>query len=204
MFTNHNEAKAPRSQSVCIHCAFCLLAHEFHTVEKKDKVSKKGAVKAGDVKICEAGTLRMYSLRATPTSLEHHTPATLKEAILNPPEPPFVMTVATSGQKHLTFRAGVGMNRDNYPVQFEEVQVWVEREKLVEMVVFIEKHYSKEGFTKAELQSGDYSSARILKFGIQRWKEMEEQLKQWRGSQLFELACFISRKSEEEKTDGGN
>jgi len=56
--------------------------------------------------------------------------AQLREFILNPPEPPFCVVLADSGQKQLLFRAAVAHDRDRFPVLLEDHRIMVDRVEL--------------------------------------------------------------------------
>jgi len=90
-FTDHPHARGQRSKSICSGCAFCLSMRE----------------------------LRNYSILATRDSLDHPTRAQWREILLNPPVPPFVMCLAVSGQKYLTFKAPINLEREYFIVLLE-------------------------------------------------------------------------------------
>jgi hypothetical protein len=120
---------------------------------------------------------------------------------------PEMAAIAVSGQKHIAFRA-----RRNPPgqgagwVQFEEQAVWVERDKLRDLLAAAEKLYAV--FSKGEIETGRYFPARILQFGMAAWYALEEQIKPIRATTIFQLALFLAQRSEEdngdEQGDGGD
>lgn len=109
---------------------------------------------------------------------------------------PEMAAIAVSGQKHLAFRA-----RRNPPgqaggwVQFEEQEVWIEQKKLREVLHWVETLYQE--FTKGEIESGQYAPRRIMAFGVDRWKILEEQIKPIRSTELFQLALYLAQRSED-------
>jgi CRISPR type IV-associated protein Csf1 len=165
-FTDIPLAKVLDSKSICPGCAFCLSYRE----------------------------LRNYSIVATENSLSHPSRAELREILLNPPEPPFVICIAVSGQKWVHIRSRVAYTRDYYPVQMEETAILVNTGLLDENLAVIERLYTV--FSKDEIRTGNYNPIRICKFGIAEFEELEEKVKQWRGTRLFELALFVARKEE--------
>jgi CRISPR type IV-associated protein Csf1 len=167
-FTDRDKARWPQSKSVCPGCAFCL-SHL---------------------------SLRNYSILATEQGLRHPTRAEIRDMLLNPPEPPFVLCIAVSGQKHLTFRAKVAYSRDGYPVQYEETPICVERPVLADWLEAIETLYTV--FTKAEILSGNYGQNRIKEFGLLRFQAIEALIAPHRGTRLFDLAVFVAQKREVE------
>lgn len=166
-FTDHDMARQPASQSVCSGCAFCL----------------------------SFLSLRNYSILATQGELRHPTRAELRDILLNPPEPPFVLCIATSGQKWLHFKGEVSYSRNGYPVQLEETRVYVDTSQLEHVLVLVENLYTV--FSKKEILSGEYSQNRIKKFGLARFQRIEKQAATYRGQRLFELGVFVAQKREE-------
>lgn len=165
-FTDRDKARGSRSHSVCQGCAFCL----------------------------SYLTLRNYSILATEQRLRHPTRAEIRELLLDPPEPPFVLCIAVSGQKHLHFRSQVAYSKDGYPVQMEETRVCVERPVLREWLKKIELLYTV--FSKDEIRTGKYSQNRIKEFGLLRFQAVEAIIAPHRGTRLFDLAVFVAQKIE--------
>jgi hypothetical protein len=112
---------------------------------------------------------------------------------------PELAAIATSGQKHIAFRA-----RRNPPgqsagwVQFEESPVWVEQAGLRALLGTVETLYTT--FSKGEIETGQYSPKRILDFGVERWHDLEQVVRPVRQTMLFQLALFLAQRSIE---DGG-
>jgi hypothetical protein len=100
---------------------------------------------------------------------------------------PMVSVVAESGQKHIIFRAIPGI------VQFEEQQI-PDVSVLGDLLVIIEELYI--GFSKSDITTGRYAQHRIRKFGLERWNDLERQIKSMRQSPLFTLALFLAQKEE--------
>ncbi len=170
-FTDHDKARAPASSSVCPGCVFCL----------------------------SFVSLRNYSILATENEMRHPSRAEIRDILLNPPEPPFVLCIAVSGQKHVSFKGEVAYSRDNYPVQFEETRVTVDVAQLTNLLDIIERLNTV--FTKDEIKTGRYSQNRIKQFGIGEFQKLEEKLAPHRGSRLFELAIFVAQKREFEPVE---
>jgi hypothetical protein len=93
--------------------------------------------------------------------------------------------IAQSGQKHIIFRAQPRV------VQFEELAI-LDISRLGEVLQIIEALY--QAFSKSEIELGNYARHRIVKFGIEAWIELENQIKPWRGTALFGLALFLAQK----------
>lgn len=46
-------------------------------------------------------------------------------------------------------------------------------------------------FSQTEIITGDYLSNRIFKCGIEKWKVLEDEIKQYRGKKIFDFASFM-------------
>lgn len=127
------------------------------------------------------------------TPLSKGDKAKMTEILLASPFPELAI-IATSGQKHIAFRA-----RRNPPggtsgwIQFEEESLWLKPDRLEILLNPIENLML--GFSKAQIESGDYIPAYILKFGFAEWKSLEVQIAPHRGSKLFALAVFLAQKT---------
>lgn len=105
---------------------------------------------------------------------------------------PSVAIIAESGQKHIIFRAQPGW------WQFEELAMPPDLPGLEAQLVLMQELYRV--FSKDEITTGRYDQRRIAEFGINRFLEIEKELRQKRGSLLFNLAIYLTQKGEE---DGG-
>jgi len=109
---------------------------------------------------------------------------------------PELAAIADSGQKHIVFRAtrNAAGSKAGW-VQFEEQRLYIIPDELRRLLGQVEQLYSV--FSKEEIETGDYASRRILKFGLGRWKELENQIKDQRGKPLFSLALFLAQRSDD-------
>lgn len=96
-----------------------------------------------------------------------------------------VAVIAESGQKHIVFRAVPGI------VQFEEQQIR-DVGAILALLNPIQSLYA--GFSKSEIETGQYKQHRIIRFDLTEWHELERQIHHWRGSLLFRLAIFLAQK----------
>ncbi len=166
-FTNHDIAKVPSSNSICEACTWGL----------------------------SNSTLRNYSILATSDRLEHPSKAQIRDCLINPPDPPFVLTIAVSGQKWLHIFAKINYSNKAFTVMYERTPVKVNPVHFKAIIELVEELYNG-GFTKDEILRGDYQGHKIQAFGIQRFEEIEWQLEIARGSRLFEMAVDLSQKEE--------
>ncbi len=166
-FTDSDLAKATWSNIVCEHCAHVLSYRE----------------------------LRNYSIYADLNGLKHPSRLQIRDMLLNPPEPPFLLCAAESGQRHLSFKAVVNQSKTKFAVRMDNFNVIVEPNRFRQLLEPIELLYKV--FTKDEIGSGDYKSHKIKEFGLERWEKTENQIKPIRKSSLFQLALFVARREEE-------
>lgn len=113
----------------------------------------------------------------------------LRRLLLRDPE---VALIATSGQKHLFFRARPGW------WQVEEVAMRPEPDALAAILAIITPMLAV--FSKAEVATGRYEQRRILSYGTAAWYAAERRLSALRGSLVLDLALFLAQK--EEQADG--
>lgn len=165
-FTDHDLAAIPWSEVVCEHCAWALSYRE----------------------------LRNYSILATCGQLYHPTRVQIREIILSPPEPPFLLAVAESGQRWLHFKAKVNLSNKRFAVRMDNFDVIVSPEQFKSLLEPIEEMY--QTFTKAEIESGNYQSHRIQSFGMERWEKLEATIAPTRKSSLFQLVLFVAQREE--------
>jgi predicted glycosyl hydrolase (DUF1957 family) len=104
---------------------------------------------------------------------------------------PEVCVIAESGQKHLVFK------HKPHTWQLEETTVQPDVERFTALHGSV--YALAEGFSIDEIQSAQYQGHRIIKFGAAKWKELESQIKQWRGSAMFDLALFFAKISPEQQ-----
>lgn len=124
-FTNRDIVKYPQSGYVCEGCMASLGEGE------DDMLMIDGTIKHRENKrgMCP----RMYSWVLTKDKRLAATKAHIKqlrEIIINPPEPPFAIILADSGQKQLIFRAPIALDRNVYALLLEDEKIDVDVELL--------------------------------------------------------------------------
>lgn len=138
---------------------------------------------------------RNYSHLVADGLYENPTRAEWRTWLLDPPAPPFVAVITTSGQKQLLFRATIARDRAGFPLQLEDRPFWVDRGTFANVLADLEALYAL-GYSKASIASGAYSSGLILKLGRAAWREAELRFRPWRASSpdLVELAAFVGQR----------
>lgn len=166
-FTDVPFSRAPRSNSICRGCSWALSYRE----------------------------LRNYSILATKDELFHPSRDELREILLSPPEPPFVLCIAATGQKWLHFKAKVNYSNKRISVQFEDINVVVKPIGFKTVIELVEELYSN-GFIKDEILNWDFPAHKILDFGLDRFQSIENKMLCYHHSRIFELAVFLAKKKE--------
>lgn len=117
-FTNRDIVICPASRYVCSGCAEAIGLGE-----------DQWTMLDGSIKVRENDrgmAPRMYSWVLTAKERRAATKAhmaQLRDTILNPPDPPFAIILADSGQKQLIFRALVAFDRQFYPLLLEDERI---------------------------------------------------------------------------------
>lgn len=128
-FTNRDIVKYPQSLTVCQGCVDSLGLGD----DAMNMID-------GSIRVRENSRgmqPRLYSWILTPrrrlAATKAHI-ALLRDAILEPPEPPFVIILADSGQKQLIFRAPIALDRLVFPVMLEDSVIEVIPDLLTERI----------------------------------------------------------------------
>jgi CRISPR type IV-associated protein Csf1 len=118
-FTNRDIVKYPNSNYVCGGCV--------------ESFSEKTVIELCTGEKRTGQRVRSYSWIIEKKKKIAYTKAhidKLRERILNPPDPPFCIILADSGQKHLIFRAKINLVREKFYVSLEEDIICVNPIKL--------------------------------------------------------------------------
>jgi hypothetical protein len=159
-FTNWNELAVPSSQYACKECALMF----------QGEYSKQ---------------LRRSSFVATAKEVIFFKNSDLAQYLFSPPQPPFVFAVTTSFKKHNAFRSFVSYSKDKFLIRYEDAVVIFDRLHALRVFrAMIKLYYG--GFTKSEIELGNYSFKRMMDYGNE-CLQLEEELSIERGSPLFDL-----------------
>lgn len=197
-FTAHSVARVPTSDKMCDRCDWSINLRCFYFNPNKQKWGK--LFSRNWSWLFQRDKLIAPKIEGTHTEgkdtleivSELPTRAQLREWLINPPEPPFTLAIAESGQKHILFLAQEAHNRDIFPVQFELDTLHLDRKKFTALVQNYEALMALD-FSKSEIDSGDYRSDRLLK-SFEQWESLEKQIAFFRGSRLFQLVSFVAVK----------
>lgn len=174
MFSDSWMARAPWSDTVCDACTWAL--------------SYK--------------TFRLYSILATPQGAIHPGRQEARDFLISPPEAPFLIVVAESGQKWLHYKSQVALTKNAIPVQLEDMRLLVHPSEFAKMVGIFEEMLTV--FSKTEIGTGGYQINRIREYGIGKFESDEDAIRPHRGSSLFRLALKLSAIPEREIAPKGH
>jgi hypothetical protein len=190
-FTNHNMARCPDSDYLCDRCAWVIpLRCAYFNPHKGSYVKlfarswswllsqKESYPKFGD------------PVDKLPEVTELPTRAKIREWLVNPPEPPFTIAIAESGQKHILPWAREARSRDRFPVQFELDSLWVQRSQFLDLLQAFEELMGM-GFSKTEIVSGEYRPDRLMPV-LSSYQQWEDIVQAWRGTRLMDLVAYVA------------
>ena len=167
--------KAQQSDHVCAGCAFTMLLN---------------------MQSHRCGLLR-YSFLASDT-LKICNRAQVRDYIINPPTPPFVMVVAVSQKKHLAIKSRMSYDRENYFCMLEEECIQVNRQQAEDTIKVCEA-LRGIGMTKDEICKGIIRFDKIKDFKLDAFDKINHALRPCMGSRLFDLCLFVAQKMTEEE-----
>lgn len=198
-FTMHSSAKCPQSKLLCDRCYSTIAGNQkqlWYWNENKNKWSKLWGRSLS--RVYQGEKLIAPIIEGTYTEGKDTFPVVknlltrveIREYLLNPPQPPFTIAIAESGQKHIIPWALEAQSQDTFPVQFELDTVYIDC-RFKEYLQIYEKLMGL-GFSKTEIDSGDYRNDRLMKVFDQYW-ELEERIQAIRGTRLMELINYIAQ-----------
>jgi hypothetical protein len=170
-FTNHDLLHA--GKIVCSACLFCF--------EDKSALLRE---KTGRENLQKMRTYSHFVVDGKWYPLTKGEKRQMRELLSRNPA---VAVISETGQKHLIFRARPGW------WQFEECALlpcWPTVENLIGPV----EELLTGGFSKAEIESGNFISYRIHKFGVDRWRTLVQPLLRVNRSIQFQIAVFLAQK----------
>lgn len=202
-FADHNIAARPDSESVCDACA--ALTSKEAWVLACEKFGHSPYFPPKDGKPPFLMNWMFSSHVFFNNGWLSPSRAEMREILLNPPEPPFVITLAEVGKKHVIFRAPVNHDRDRFAVQFDEHTITVDRCLLAETLSEFEAAYEL-GLSKDSLVTGNYNQAACMKIGVQKWREIDAAMAQYRRHQpgLLKITSIVAKKTGQSNFDGDN
>ena len=191
-FTDHVLARVPGSNKICQSCVYYLNLRCWYFNSVKDKWSKLFARNWSWLETIDYQLPKIEGEReGMPIVSELPTRRQILDLILNPPEPPFLIAIAKSGQKHIRPWAVEAQSRDYFPVTFEKDLIYLQRREfsLLERVF---NGLRELGFSKIGIITGRYNSKKLMdKYLDPEYLRLEAQITPYRGSQQLELLGYL-------------
>ena len=186
-FTNHNEAQSPGSDSICQACVAMSIKP---TWEAYVSAHPEQGLKTG-----HAMSWRSYS--HVFAEGRHRCPRRpeWRSLLTSPPAPPFLLVLSASGQKHLIFKARVGHDRSWFPLRWENEQIWIKPDALVQAINAVEEGMAI-GLARSDMESLQPATHRALKAGVRRTAEAIDGAlpHHQQDPRLYALACHVAHK----------
>lgn len=197
-FTSHSSARVPTSDKMCDLCEWSINLRCWYFNPNKTKWGKlfsrnwSWLLQSGAVVCPTIGGPRTEGKDTLPVVSDLSTRIQMRNWLINPPEPPFTIAIAESGQKHILFLAQEALDRDRFPVQFELDILHLDRVEFIRLLSSYESLMALD-FSKAEIDSGEYRSDRLMKC-LEQWSSLEPSIENLRGTRLLTLISHVAQK----------
>jgi CRISPR type IV-associated protein Csf1 len=193
-FTNRDIVMFPGSEFVCNGCVESM-GRGSDEMEMIDGSIKKRDNECGmQPRLYSWVLCKNKKMAATKAHLSQ-----LLEAVLNPPEPPFAIVLADSGQKQLIFRAPVGIDKEKYSLLLEDEKIFVDTKELKVILPLVNDMMSIFGKKRIfETESTNAYRMFIEKFGIEQINKLEL----WNGIKkmpLAKLAVWLTKSTKDKE-----
>lgn len=150
-------------------------------------------------------SLRNYSYFATENELIFLSRQDILELLLNIPQTPFLIAVSYNNKKHTSYKTILNTSKDNYVITTDLYNVVFDRTHINKFLPIIQKWYSiipekaetsaqPTYFTKDEILNGNAQYHKQMPYGIEKFEEENEYLKQFRNTHIFELIVHLINK----------
>ena len=166
--------KAPEEKYLCTACAFCLGMNP----EGRIALFRYPVVAAGeDLYLCNRAEMR--------------------EFLLHPPDPPFVMILPTSQKKHLFAKAKISYRREQFFCNLEERIIPVSKE--IEQIIKTIEALRGLGINKNMILEKVIPTPFFRQFGIEIVEKVLNKMEQMGRNEMFPLAMEVAQKMSEEE-----
>jgi hypothetical protein len=184
-FTDHDVATVATSSWVCVPCAWSMTGRPPDTLRLWSLVYREDRPAApSHEKAPRLGSHIHLQNKADPSEFD----AVLRD----PPSGPWICAVADSGQIHVIPFARVNHGR-RWCVRFERHDVRSSSDEYSRIADAMQALYDA-GYSKDDIATGSPSPGRLLRAGVDLWRENDKTLRRYRGGPLFELALFLRRR----------
>ena len=166
--------KAPEEKYLCTACAFCL------------GMNPEGRI-----------ALFRYPIVAAGEDLHLCNRAEMREFLLHPPDPPFVMILPTSQKKHLFAKAKISYSRERFFCNLEErtIKVSGEIQRLVKTIEALRGL----GINKNMILEKVIPTPFFRQFSVETVEKVLTTMEQMGRDEMFPLAMEVAQKMSEEE-----
>jgi len=194
-FTNRDIVARPGSEYVCRGCVETFRDHDITLIDGEQRgpsSSHPEARRRKGQRVRQYSWIitRHYRRAATKAHIAH-----LRQAVLDPPDPPFAIVLADSGQKQLLFRAPVAFDRDIYPLMLEDEVILVDRYELPQRIETVKRLIAALGKPALFEPFGTSHAIRTYEY-----HQDDSPLVEWgqiRAEPLSRLAAWLAPNKEE-------
>lgn len=179
-FMDHDKCTVPAATHVCCGCAWSF-SEQIHM--------------AGREKLQRLRNYSHFVIDGKWICLSKGQKREMQQILLDPPAHEWLGVIAVSGQKHIIFRAPTAYGRVACAIQVEEQRLTYTPPELRLIVADVEKLIAL-GFSKTEIDTGQYAQHRILKASVAAWQMADTRVRVHCGRPVFELALFLAQKEE--------
>ena len=138
--------------------------------------------------------LRNFSFVADVAGLCKLKNTELLDALLNPPNPPFVFVITEGGKKHVAFKAQIATERSRFPVATDVGCFEFDRAIVDTILPAMQRMYSvkdpedkqqRTWFTKEDIATLEPGPRRIAEFGLDKWVDCVNLLRPHQKTLLY-------------------
>lgn len=191
-FTDVNSAAFPTSQTICYSCAALMKKEAWEMACNKHGHSPYFPAKDGKEPFMSNWMFSSHVISKDGWIIP--TRAQMRDILIDPPRPPFVITIADKGKIHVLFKSQVSQSVDDFFINYDDQTIHINRVKFTKILNDVEDAY--EFFSKESMLTGNYNQAAILAAGIEKWREIDNGLKIHRAqyADMLKVAVFVAKK----------
>lgn len=194
-FTDHNLAAVPHSPCVCDCCVALMRKEAWVSACERHGHSPYFPIVEGKAPFLSNWMFSSHCFSGD--GWRRPSRAEVRDILLHPPRPPFVISLALVGKKHVLFRAPLNHARERFGVQADENTLTIDHARFTDVLTRVEYGLAL-GLSRDGMQSGRYHPAAMLAAGAARWRDLEQRLATDRRQSAAELllACYAAHRHE--------
>lgn len=191
-FTAHNLAKAPTSDKLCTRCEWSIGLRANYYQEAKKKYSTLYSRNWSWLYQGDRLLFPTFNGEYEGLPIVENLPSRemIRGWLIDPPDPPFTIAIAESGQKHILFLAPESCSKELMVIQFELDTMYVDRKEYIKVLGVFEELMTC-GCTKTEITTGSYKSQTMLNL----WEKiipLDDKIAKYRGGRFLDLISYVA------------